>query len=108
MCVYVCVSVWKSPIVEPKSIDRSPSNSISKVLMQISRAVFLVFALPLKLTVVHKKIFKILILSKKAVTILIKFCEFIVHSKPNNVTLSAFPGKIPETRKMVFNSLSVA
>ena len=38
-----------------------------------------------------------------APTIFIKFCEFIVHSKPNNMTLSAFPGKIPETRKIVFN-----
>ena len=43
-----------------------------------------------------------------APTILIKFCGFIVHSKPNNMTLSAFPGKIPETRKIVFNFLSVA
>ena len=25
-----------------------------------------------------------------ALTILIKFCGFIVHSKPNNMTLSAF------------------
>ena len=28
-----------------------------------------------------------------ATTNLIKFCGFIVHSKPNNMTLSAFPGK---------------
>ena len=41
-------------------------------------------------------------------TILIKFGEFIVHSKPNNMTLSDFPGKISETRKIVFNFLSVA
>ena len=34
-----------------------------------------------------------------AQTILIKFCTFIEHSKPNNMTLSAFPGKIPETEK---------
>ena len=33
--------------------------------------------------------------SKMALTILIKFCEFIVHSKPNDRTLSAFPGKNP-------------
>ena len=33
-------------------------------------------------------------------TIFIKFCVFIVHSKPNNMTLSAFPGKIPETGKI--------
>ena len=36
-----------------------------------------------------------------ALTILFKFCGFIVHSKPNNMTLSAFRGKIPETRKIV-------
>ena len=36
----------------------------------------------------------------------IKFCDFIVQSKPN-MTLSAFPEKIPETRKIVFNFLSV-
>ena len=34
-----------------------------------------------------------------APTNLIKFCVFIVHSKPNNMTLSAFPEKIPETKK---------
>ena len=34
-----------------------------------------------------------------APTILIKFCGFTGHSKPNNVTLSAFPKKIPETEK---------
>ena len=43
-----------------------------------------------------------------AITILIKFCEFIEYSKPNNVTLSAFPEKIPETRKFVFNFQYVA
>ena len=32
-------------------------------------------------------------------TILIKLCGLIVHSKPNNVTLSAFPEKIAETEK---------
>ena len=39
---------------------------------------------------------------KMAPTILIKFCGLIEHSKPNNMTLTAFPGKIPETRKIVF------
>ena len=34
---------------------------------------------------------------------LIKFCGFTVHSKPNSVTLQAFPGKIPETeKKLIF------
>ena len=41
-----------------------------------------------------------------APTILIKFSVYIVHSKPNNMTGAAFPGKIPETRKIVFNFLS--
>ena len=47
-----------------------------------------------------------------ALTILIKFCGFILYSsllsKPNNMTLSAFPGKILETRQIVFNFLPVA
>ena len=30
---------------------------------------------------------------------LIKFCRFTVHSKPNNVTHSVFPEKIPEIEK---------
>ena len=30
---------------------------------------------------------------------LIKFCGFTVHSKPNNMTLSTFPEKIPDTEK---------
>ena len=34
-----------------------------------------------------------------APTKLFKFCGFTVHSKPNNVTLSAFPEKIPEIEK---------
>ena len=31
----------------------------------------------------------------------IQFSGFIEHSKPNNMTLSAFSGKIPESRKIV-------
>ena len=34
-----------------------------------------------------------------APTKLIKFCGFTLHSKPNNVTLSVFPEKIPEIEK---------
>ena len=67
-----------------------------------------VFDLPPKLRVVHmRKKLKMSNFSKMVLTILIKFCGVIVHSKPNNMTLSAFPEKIPETRKMVFNFLSV-
>ena len=41
-----------------------------------------------------------------APTKLIKFCGFTVLLKPNNVTLSAFPEKIPETGKILLNFLS--
>ena len=38
-----------------------------------------------------------------APTIFIKFCGLIAHSEPNNMVLSAFLGKIPETGKMFLN-----
>ena len=70
--------------------------------MNIFILFFLVFPLPLKLRVVHmRKKFKILIFSKMVATILIKFCGFMVYSKPNNMTLSAFPEKIAENGKIV-------
>ena len=53
-----------------------------------------------------RKNFKILIFSKMAPTILTKFSGFIVYSKPSNMTLSAFRGKIPETGKIVFSLVS--
>ena len=34
-----------------------------------------------------------------AVTIFIKFCGFIDHYKPNNLTLSEFTGKFPVGKK---------
>ena len=43
-----------------------------------------------------------------ASTILIKFSGIIEYSKPNNMTLSAFPGRISETRKIVCPSPNVA
>ena len=49
-----------------------------------------------------RKKLKILIFSKMAPTNLIKFFGFIVHSQPNNMTLSAFPEKVPETEKNIF------
>ena len=64
------------------------------------------FPLPPELRVVHIRK-KNSIFSKMAPAILIKFCEFIAHSKSNNMTLSDFRGKIPETRKIVFNFMSV-
>ena len=55
---------------------------------------FFSFPPPLKLRVVHiRKKLKTLIFSKMAPTIFIKFCGSIVYSKPNNMVLSAFPGK---------------
>ena len=54
----------------------------------------------------HEK--KKLIFSKMAPTILIKFCGFVVHSKHNNMTLSAFPGKISESGKIYFKFFSVS
>ena len=36
-----------------------------------------------------------------ALTILFKFCGFIVYSKPNNMALTVFPGKILDTGKIV-------
>ena len=98
-----------SPNVAPKPTDQPHSYSVSRVSLQISLAIFFVSDLLSKLRVVHiRKIFKIFILSKVAPTIFIKFCGFIAHSNPKNMTLSAFPGKILGTRKMVFNFLSIA
>ena len=37
---------------------------------------------------------------------LIKLGGLIVHSKPNNMILSAFHGKIPETGKNIFKKFS--
>ena len=89
-----------TPNVAPKPTHQSRSDSISRALLQISLALIFVFNLPLKLRVVYiRKKFKISIFSKITSTNLMKFCGFIVHSKPNNMTLSAFPGKIPGTEK---------
>ena len=88
-----------SPKVASKPTDQSRSNSISRISLKISLARFLHTRSTLKIKgTSHKKKIKILNFSKMALTILIKCCGFIVHSKPNNMTLSAFPGKIPETR----------
>ena len=96
-----------SPNLAPKPNDQSRSNSISRVPLQISLAPSFRFRSTLKIKgSSHEK--KKFDFSKMAQTILITFSGFIVHSKPKNMTLSAFPGKIPETRKIVFNFLSVA
>ena len=43
-----------------------------------------------------------------ALMILIKFCGFTVHLKPNNMTQSAIPGKFPEARKTYLISGTVS
>ena len=94
--------------VAPKPTGRSRSHSIPRVPLQIYLAQFFRFWSTPKLRVVHiRKKLKILIFSKMAPTILIKFCVFIAHSNLNNMALSAFPEKIVVTR-IFFNFLSVA
>ena len=105
----IVLIICPSPNVAPKPTDQSHSHSISRVPLQISLALSFVFYLPSKFSVVHiRKKFKIFIFSKRAPTIFIKFCRFIVHSNVNNMTLSAFPGKILVTRIIFINFLSVA
>ena len=83
--------------IAPKPTDQSCSNSISGLPLQISSASPFRFRVTPKIKgSSHEK--KILNFSKMALTTLIIFFGFIAHSKPNNMTLSAFPGKIPETR----------
>ena len=99
------LNFFPSPNAGPKPTHQSRSNSIYRILLQIFLAIIFVFYLPLKLKVVHiRKNCKISIFSKMAPTKLIKFCSFTValHSKPNNVTLSAFPEKILVIRKNNF------
>ena len=57
----------------------------------MSPARFATFDKPLKSRVVHiRKKLKISIFPKMATTILIKFCGFMLHSKPSSMTLSPF------------------
>ena len=104
MCVCVCVCVcvrrrsraYTNRLIWFKINIQGPLANISSLFFFF----FLVFPLPLKLRVVHiRKKFQF---SQKWLQ-QFKFCEFIAHSKPNNMTLLAFPGKIPETREIVFN-----
>ena len=93
---------FPSPNAGHKPTHQSRSNSLYRILLKIFLAIIFVLDLPLKLRVVHiGKNYKISIFSKMAPTKLIKFCRFTVglHSKPNNVTLSAFPEKIPAIEK---------
>ena len=64
---------------------------------------FSVFDLPSKLRVVHiRKKFKIFIFSKMALTIFIKFCEFIVHSNSTIWHYRLFPKKSLKLKKKLF------
>ena len=85
---------FPSPKVGPKPTEQSLSNSTYGPLANISGPYFC-FRPTLKI----KKKIKISIFSKMAPTNFIKCCRFTVHSKLNNKTLAAFPGKIPETEK---------
>ena len=97
---------FPSPNAGHEPTYQSCSNSIYSILLQIFLAIIFVFDLPLKLRVVHiRNNYKISIFSKMAPSKLIKFCGFTVHSKPNNVTPSAFPEKIPETEIKNLTSL---
>ena len=70
----------------------------------LSLCLLFVFELPSKLRVIQiRKKIKSFIFSKMAPTIFIKFDAFIVHSNPNNMVLSAFPGKIFVTRIIFLN-----
>ena len=112
MCVCVCLnpSVWASPNVEPEPFDHASLNSIcSSILQSISTLFFVSFApTPEIKGSSHKKKFKISIFSKMDLTIFIKFCGFIEHSKSNNLILSDFIGKFPEGKKniIIFRILS--
>ena len=96
VCVSVCLSVWPWPKVQPKPIDRSRSNSISRLHLQISipPLFFYHFRLTVKIKGSWHKKSKFRFSQKWLKNI----CEFMVHSKPNNMTLSIFLRKIPGTR----------
>ena len=54
----------------------------------------------------HEKKIKNFDFLKNGSNDLIKFCGFTVHLEPNNMTPLAFPRKIHEARKIIFNFLS--
>ena len=103
VCVCVCVCVCR----RSQRLNQSTDLVHIRYLGSSCKYFESFFSFPLTSEIKgspHKKTFKILIFSKMAPMILIKFCGFIVglHSKPNYMILSAFPGKIPETRKLYF------
>ena len=74
MCVFlsVCLSVWPSPTVQPKLIDRFRSYSISRVHLQIFPALFIFYFL---FFFCFRSILKIKGSShKKKISIFSKFC----------------------------------
>ena len=106
VCVCVCVSVCLSDRCRSQSLNQSTDLVQIRYLGFSCKYLEPFFSFPSTPKIKgssHEKIFlKIFIFSKMAPTILIKFCGFIVHVKPNNMALSAFPGKILETRKISF------
>ena len=77
-----------APNEMPKPTDQSSSNSIFRVLLQLSPFPFSILDLSLIVGVVHIRKNQIFRFSQKmATTILITFCGFIVHFKLKNKTL---------------------
>ena len=93
MCVSqsVCVTVAERRFTPN---DRSSSNSISRVLLQISLAVFLVSP-TLKLRVVHIRKNKKSTFSKMAITILIKILWVYRTFEPQQYDNIGFTRKNP-------------
>ena len=106
LCVSMCVYVRTSPNVEPIQIDRSCSNLISRVLLQIYGDFFLVFLLPLKLRVVHiRKNLKFSISQKWLQRFSSKFVDLLYVRTPTIWHYWLFPEKILLTRIIICNFL---
>ena len=96
--------------VGPKPTDQSCSNSISgspcKYFLSpffFLSFLFFFFDLLSKWRVVHiRKKLKMFVFRKNSSTIFIKFCEFLVHSNLNNMTLSAIHVKSFKLKKNHF------
>ena len=97
----MCLSVWASPNVESKPIDLSSLNSISTVLLQISRAVFFPTS-KIKGSSHTKKKIKIYIFSKMFKTIIIKFFGFIDTLETQQYGTIDFTRKNPWNQKNIF------
>ena len=76
---------------------------LTECLTKLTNLIQIRYLGPLQISRVINFVFDLPIFSKMAPTKLIKFCGFTVHSKPNSVTLSAYPEKIPETGKKIIS-----